>query len=255
MKTRPSHLLAGACLLSACASAPGIDRPMQLDEAYAAREASASEPHDRCGPEFIQERLPGPVLSAIGPLLDGPFRPVCERHDACYRLRERTQAWCDQRMRTEMMDICAAGRADTSPGSALCRLRAHVYFASVDNPFGAYAYEGEAGGRIEALAFSETSPGRMRVCVTAGNTTKLMQQYVVEVYDAGSRRLAREPRFHARNVRAGAAAVICASIRKTQAARAAEVRLVSDRPDTLSTRNDMIVVDRRAFDVAAPERD
>ncbi len=253
MTLRASLPLAALSLIAACATASGIDQPLPLEADYAAREAGASEPHDRCGPEFIQERLPGFVVSMIGPIIDGPFRPVCERHDACYRLREQTQAWCDDRMRTEMMDICGAGRSGNSPGGALCRLRASLYFSSVDNTFGAYAYEGEAGGRIAGLVIAETSRRRTDICVTAENDTMLMQQYVIELHDTQGRRLARRPRFHERNVRAGDSAVICASASRSDGPRAVEVRLVSDRPDTLQTRNDMIIVDRRGV-ILAPAR-
>lgn len=237
-------------IVQACASAPGIDRPVPLETGYAAREASAREPHDRCGPEFIQENLPGPVVSTLGPFFDGPFRPVCERHDACYRLREQTQAWCDDRMRAEMMDICAAGRPRHSAGGALCRMRANLYFASVDNTFGGYAYEGEAGGRIAALDISDGPRNRAKVCVTAENDTPLMQEYIIDLRDGRGRRIARKPRFHEQNVRAGASAVICAHVGERRLRGPVEVSLVADRPDSFATRNDMITVDTRRIDAA-----
>ena len=108
----PSARLVLACLLllTACASAPGLDRPMLVDAAYGAREAGSQEADDRCGPEFIERMLPGVFVSLIEPGLNGPFGPVCVRHDACYRLQEQSQAWCDARMRTEMTGICNAGR-------------------------------------------------------------------------------------------------------------------------------------------------
>jgi len=257
MKLPAGWFILCAAMATACASAPGIDRPVPLDPGYAAREAAAGKPADRCGPEFISDRLPGPVVSLMGPPLDGPFRPVCARHDACYELREQTQAWCDARMRTEMIGICDAGRTQASAAAALCRLRAGVYAGLVDNSFGAYSYHGEPGGRIAAVEFAEASPGNVEICVTAGNQTPLLQEYVVELRAASGKRIDSEPGFGERNVRAGGSAFICVGTggspfwNLSRIKGPVEIVLLADDPDSLALRHDRIAVDRRTLDRAA----
>ncbi|MBA3069364.1 MAG: hypothetical protein FP825_12910 [Hyphomonas sp.] len=245
--------LASVWLIAACASAPGIDRPVALDPAYAVRETGASKPSDRCGPEFISDHMPKSLVAFIGPALDGPFRPACERHDACYELREQTQSWCDDRMRTEMMDICAAGRSDGSATGALCRARAGLYFSMVDNTFGAHAYEGEAGGRIAALEITAAPVGELEVCVTAENHTQLLQAYVVELRTSDGQRFSREPRIKQRSVRAGQSAVMCAgSVSSTywnlrRLKGPVQVQLLAARPETLGLAQDRVIVDQRTI--------
>ena len=87
MKLPSGWITVCAVMTTACATAPGIDRPVPLDAEYAVRETAAGKPADRCGPEFISDHLPQSLVSLMGPLIDGPFRPVCARHDACYELR------------------------------------------------------------------------------------------------------------------------------------------------------------------------
>lgn len=244
-------------ILGACASAPGIDRPMTLDPAYAVRESGASKPADRCGPEFISDNLPKSVVAAMGPLLDGPFRPVCARHDACYELREQTQAWCDARMRTEMIDICNAGRSEASAGAVLCRIRAGMYFGMVDNSYGAFSYHGEAGGRIAALEIADADPGEIRVCVTAENTTPLMQEYVIDLRAANGKRIDREPGFVERNVRAGGSVIICVGTEGSPFWNLSRlhgpltVRLLADNPDSMAIGEALDIIDQRTVELSA----
>lgn len=256
-RMKPAAGLVSACLFTicACASSPGIDRPMPLEPAYAAREKSASKPTDRCGPEFISDHLPKSLVAFMGPALDGPFRPACERHDACYELREQTQSWCDARMRAEMMDICAAARSEASFGGAMCRVRAGLYYGMVDNTFGAHAYEGEAGGRIAAFEQAPAPAGELEICITAENNTKLVQGYVLELRTQQGQRFAREPRIKQRRVRAGETAILCAGTTDStywnahRAADPVEVQLLADRPESLAIAGDWIIVDQRTFDV------
>lgn len=256
MAPRNGLASAAVCALAACASATGIDRPMALDPGYAAREASERKPADRCGPEFISDHLPTPVVSLMGPLLDGSFRPVCARHDACYELREQTQAWCDARMRTEMLDICNAGRSDGSIGGALCRLRASMYFGLVDNAYGAYSYHGGPGGRIVALDLADAPAGKLKICATVENSTPLLQTYAVELRTADRKRIARAPEVKSRSVRAGQSTILCAGPvdsahgRPKQISTEVEVRLVAGDPDSLAMIKEMIIVDRRTIPLA-----
>lgn len=243
--------------VAACASAPGIDRPQPLDPGYALREAAARKPADRCGPEFISDNLPQAVVGFMEPVLDGPFREVCKRHDACYELREQTQAWCDQRMRTEMMDICAAGRDGRSFAGRLCRMRAGLYHRMVDNAFGAYAYEGKAGGHIRQVEFLDAPQGQTQICVEVENTSHLLQQYAVELWQAGGRRVDRAPEFRTRSVRAGTSSEFCVgTVSSTywnlkRIGGDAEIRLLVDRPDSLALTGDLERLETRAI----PRRD
>lgn len=253
--------LPALAILAACASAPGIDRPVPLEPAYAAREIGAGKPADRCGPEFISDNLPKSVVSAMGPILDGPFRPVCARHDACYELREQTQAWCDARMLEEMTGICNAGRSEGSLGAALCRFRAGLYFDMVDNSLGAYSYHGEAGGRIAAVDIAEAARGNIRVCVTAENTTPLLQEYAIDLRAANGKRIDREPGFVERDVRAGGSVLICVGTEGSPFWNLSrlhgplEVRLLADNPDSMAMNEALVIIDQQTLDLSAFEKD
>ncbi len=259
MNVPAAWLIAALLMLSGCSATPGIDRPMPLSEDYLSREDSAREAWDQCGPEFIQLNMPAPVVSLLGPLMDGPFGPVCERHDACYRLQEHSQTWCDERMRTEMMDICNDGRPADSAAAALCRFRADLYHGMVDNRFGAYAYEGVAGGRIASVDVNRPAGGELEICVTAENNTKLMQGYVVELRTSDGKRFGRAPRFRETAVRAGAETKLCAgtatstywSLRRLTGP--VEVSLLADPPESLSMSDKLVLLEERS--VALPSED
>ena len=233
----------GLLALAACAASPGIDRAAALEPGYAAREDAVRKPSDRCGPEFISDNLPPSLVAVMAPALDGPFRPVCKRHDACYELRERSQAWCDQRMHEEMIGICNAGRDPASFGARTCRMRAEAYYRMVDNAFGAYAYEGVTGGRLGGAVISAGPDGELEICVTAENNTALLQQYAVELRWPGGARIDRAPGLGARSVRAGDASDFC--VGGGQTGGDVELRLLADRTDSLAISGDTVVVETR----------
>lgn len=245
--------------LCACATAPDIDRPEPLDAAYVAREESKHEPDDRCGPEFLEKALPEFVLSSLEPLLNGPFGPVCQRHDACYRLGEQSQAWCDDRMRKEMIAICNAGRDHGSAGAMLCRKRARAYHAMVDSTFGAYAFGGTAGGEFSERRFAPTSPNELDVCVTVSNTSQLMQSYILELRTGTGRRISREPRLHAQKFRAGETAEMCTGTSGSaywtlkKLTSPLELRLMARHPDKLMPGSAMTQVQSEIFDLPAED--
>lgn len=253
----PLSILALFCLLvlGACASAPGIDRPMVVDAAYADREDSQRAAGDRCGPEFIERVLPEFVLSTLEPLIDGPFGPVCKRHDACYRLGEQSQTWCDLRMRTEMIDICNAGRREGSVGGGLCRVRAGAYHGMVDSTFGAYAYGGEAGGDFTSLRIASSHTRQLDVCVTVRNTTHLMQSYAIEMRNGDGKRIRREPRQLARQLRAGETAEMCTGTtaskywNRKRLTGPLEIRLMAASPGRLWPRGRMVELQSKTFGV------
>ena len=188
-----------AAALGGCAS---IDRPVPVPDDYAAREAAKIDLDDSCGPEFVQDNLPSGLVAAVTPLFDGPFRPACERHDACYGLEEHSQTWCDDRFRTEMTAICDTGRAGafySAPlvGPALCRRQANAYFAMVNNSFGAYAYgDGDTvyppGGQITGHTV-EQSGERVRVCADILNDTMILQEYDLALVTVAGRIIDRDP--------------------------------------------------------------
>ena len=204
----------------ACAS---IDAPIWVPPDYAARETAKIDPWDSCGPEFLQDALPGWLVDASTPLLDGPFRPVCERHDACYGLEEYSQTWCDDRMRQEMFAICDSGRAGafySAPlmGSHLCRRHAGLYFGAINTTLGAFAYgDGDKvyppGGHIESHKFRQfpgpSGRAEVEVCVSVLNDTMVMQEYDVELRTLDGQLIDREPDLHHRNVRAGDIIEVC----------------------------------------------
>jgi hypothetical protein len=61
----------------------------------------------------------------------------------------------------------------------------------VDNHFGAYAYERVAAGRITSLKVTRPSSFKLSVCVTAKNTSKLLQQSVAEPRTTAGKRIGR----------------------------------------------------------------
>ena len=245
--------------LGACASAPGIDRPVQLEAGYAERESSKHIEGDRCGPEFLERFLPEFVLSSLKPLLDGPFGPVCQRHDACYRLGEQSQAWCDERMLTEMNAICNAGREEGSAGAKLCRKRASAYHSMVDSTFGAYAYGGVAGGSFSQQRFDTSSPKELDVCVTVSNTTPLMQSYALELRNGTGQRISRQPRQHARKFRSGETADMCTGTSaskywtRKKLTGPLELRLMASHPDRIAPGSGMTQLQSETFDLPAAD--
>lgn len=245
--------------LGACASAPGIDRPVPLEANYAERENSQQFESDRCGPEFLEKVLPEFVLSSLEPLLNGPFGPVCQRHDACYRLGEQSQAWCDERMRKEMIAICNAGRDEGSAAAGICRTRAGAYHAMVDSTFGAYAYGGAAGGEFSERRFARSSPKEVDVCVTVSNTTQLMQSYVLELRTGTDRRISREPSQHALKFRAGETAEMCTGTsaskywNRNKLTGPLELRLMARHPDRIGPGSGMTEVQSETFELPSAD--
>lgn len=255
-------LLIGAA--AACQSIADADAPMPVPADYAAREQAMMRDGDQCGPQFIQSRLPKALVKAITPVTDGPFRPVCERHDACYRLGEQQQAWCDDRMRDEMLAICengAAGAAYRLPGvgDALCRFHAGIYYTAINNTYGGYAYGGGPGGEITSqrtyVVNDWFSDDELTVCVEVYNPTPLMQEYDVELHHDDGRLIDREPDTHERNVRAGEMREFCVGTNFTPAwsisdlSDVVHVSVRADTPDSFAFTNDMVIVDTQTVEV------
>ena len=225
-----------ALLLAGCTvTGEGVDYPVPVDADYAAREAMMRDPDDRCGPEFIQTKLPASFVNVVGAVTDGPFRPVCQRHDACYRLQERTQAECDRRMKREMAAICASGKATPTyslpmVGKSLCRFHAGLYYDAINNTYAAVAYGGRPGGQIVNVATrvidDPVTDDEFEVCVDVHNNTYAMQEYVG----------------------VGETKTMCVSTNYTRWSLKdlpdeVQVSLRCDTPENFSVRHDMVVVD------------
>lgn len=236
----------------------GVDAPIDVPADYAAREQQHMEDSDRCGPEFLQERLSAGMLNIIGPIADGPFRPVCKRHDACYRLKEMTQAWCDDRMRDEMISICNTGEATPAYsvpviGPSLCRFHAGLYYQAINSPAGAVAYKGQAGGKIVDIRSRRVedwlSNDEFEVCVDVTNNTKSMQEYDIELHTADGKLVDREPDTYERNVRAEETEEFCVGTNYSaewSISNLTEIVYISiraDDPSNFDTTDDMVIVD------------
>lgn len=241
-----------------------VDVPKDVGADYAAREAAFMDEADSCGPQFVQDKLPARLKSAIEPLADGPFRPVCARHDACYRMGEMSQAWCDDRMLEEMLAICDTGRAGLGYsipefGPSLCRFHGGMYFRLINSTYGGVAFGGAPGGEFSGLRVrlieDRGSDDEVEICADVHNPTMLMQEYDVELHDAKGRLIDREPDLHEENVRAGETEILCVSTNwnphwsRADLGAGLFVSLRADTPESFAFWNDMVVVDQERVEV------
>ncbi|MEQ9314589.1 MAG: hypothetical protein RLN72_01990 [Henriciella sp.] len=260
------RILALAALCAALGLAPGCavfgapaDLPVAVSAAYLEREATQMEPHDSCGPEFVQESLPGFLRAAIEPLTDGPFRPACKRHDACYRLREQSQSWCDDRFREEMFATCNSGTgglAYSIPGIGppLCRAQGGLYYGMVNSTDGASAYEGMPGGVIANLRHSIVRRTRgedeVKVCADVHNPTPMMQGYILELKDEVGKRIDKAPGAGQLKLRSDERGTLCTSTYGNRhyglkdVANGIHAVLSADDPERYALWGDMVEVDR-----------
>ena len=235
-------------------------QPVQIPADYQLREQANMEPQDSCGPEFVQESLPGFVRAVIDPLADGPFAPACRRHDGCYRLREKSQAWCDDRFRDEMFAICDSGTGGLAysipgVGPSLCRFHGSLYYNMVNSTDGASAYEGAPGGAIANLRHRiirhRYREDEAEVCVDIHNGTQMMQGYDVLLHDEAGRVIDREPDLGQEKLRAGEDGTVCVSTEWNRQyglkdfADGIHVSLRADDPERYAWWGDMVVVDMR----------
>lgn len=235
------------------------DLPVAVSADYLAREANQMKPQDSCGPEFVQDNLPGFFRAAIEPLTDGPFRPACKRHDACYRLREKPQTWCDDRFREEMFATCDSGTgglAYSIPGIGppLCRVQGGLYYGMVNSTDGAAAYEGQPGGVITNLRHRivrrKRGEDEVDVCADFHNPTPMMQGYVLELRDEAGRRIDKAPGAGQLKLRADARGTLCTGTLGNRRyglkdfADGIHAVLSADDPGRYALWGDMVEVDR-----------
>lgn len=254
-------LFAVAFVAAACALISNqVDAPKDVGGDYIAREASFMDTADSCGPAFVQDQLPGTLKAAIEPLADGPFRPVCARHDACYRLGEKSQAWCDDRMRDEMFAICDTGQAGVAYripgiGSSLCKFHGGMYYRLINSTYGGVAFGGAPGGEIAAIRTRRISDAiggdEIEICADILNPTSLMQEYDLELHSQTGHMIDREPDLHEENIRAGETETLCVSTNwdsrwdANSIGSKVFVSLRADTPESFAFWDDMVVVDSR----------
>jgi len=256
-----------AMVVASCASLSNpVDVPADVGEDYILREAEHMEAADSCGPEFVQDKLPDALKSVIEPLADGPFRPVCARHDACYRLGEKSQAWCDDRMRDEMFAICDTGQAGVAYripgiGPSLCKFHGGIYYRMINSTFGGVAYGGAPGGEIAAIRTRRIADkiggDELEICADILNSTLLMQEYDLELHSETGKMIDREPDLHEENIRAGETETLCVSTNwniRWDAENVGDevfVSLRADTPESFAFWNDMVIVDSKRVDLGA----
>ncbi len=244
-----------------------VDAPADLDADYLVREAAYMEDADSCGPEFVQDKMPGALKSVIEPLADGPFRPVCARHDACYRLGEKSQAWCDDRMRDEMFAICDTGQAGVAYrvpgiGPSLCKFHGGMYYRLINSTFGGVAYGGAPGGEISAIRTRRIADtigeDELEICADILNPTMLMQEYDLELHSEKGQMIDREPDLHEENIPAGETETLCVSTNWNARWDADNIgdevflSLRADTPESFAFWNDMVIVDSKQIDLDTP---
>lgn len=263
-----ASLLAVAIVAAACALiSKQVDAPADVGEDYLEREAGFMDVADSCGPEFVQDKMPGALKSVIEPLADGPFRPVCARHDACYRLGEKSQAWCDDRMRDEMFAICDTGQAGIAyrvpgVGPSLCKFHGGMYYRLINSTFGGVAYGGAPGGEITGIQTRRIADAiggdEIEICADILNSTSLMQEYDLELHSETGQMIDREPDLHEENIRAGETETLCVSTNWNASWDAGNIgdevflSLRADTPESFAFWNDMVIVDSKQLDITAP---
>lgn len=267
LRTLAAMLSVGIFLVGCAMFSQQFDVPKDVGADYLAREATMMDAADSCGPAFVQDKLPARLRKAIEPMADGPFRPVCARHDACYRLGEKSQSWCDDRMRDEMVAICESGKAGFAYrvpgiGTSLCKFHGGTYYRLINSTYGGVAYGGAPGGEIAAIktrVIDDVIGGdELEVCVDILNSTTLMQEYDVDLHDDRGRLIDREPDFFEENIRPGETETICVSTNWDSGWNLADVgdavfiSLRADTPESFAFWGDMVIVDSR---VVAVEQD
>ncbi len=260
MRIRKRRIALGALLVAATFSTP---QTQAQAPGYEARERRAIKTTDHCGPAYIQKKVPGAISGPLNWLVDGPFKASCERHDACYRLKEQNQSWCDDRFRNEMYNTCDANPLVRSGVDRyfLCRATATAYYSAVSGTLGSVSYaENEDGGAIEdgdgAGELLNLKRRRIRdifsddefeVCGEIYNPSRIVQEYEVRMV-SGGQLVDREPDTHELNVRPGGTAHFCLTTNWSPAwsisdlALYVEIQLWADRPSTYQISGDMVLV-------------
>ncbi|WP_420391725.1 PAN domain-containing protein [Acuticoccus sp.] len=221
---------------SAPAKRSEAGRVSGVRRSYEDYERTATVESDECGPGWLP----------LGGTFNGPFRQVCLRHDACYRLKVQDQRWCDQRMVSEMAAICNRQAWYNAP---TCRFRAAIYEEAITSTYGAASYRGAPQGNIitvQRKRINDTfSDDEVEYCVTVRNPSAITQEYDLRLYTSDNKLVDTEPDTHEFNVQAGGQARRCVGTNFSPTwsisdlSRTVIIILRADTPDSFRFWNDM----------------
>ena len=225
-------------------------------DSYRDRETKAMRDVDQCGPSFLTAHAP----ASFGNAVSGIFKPACQRHDACYNIKEKSQKWCDDQFGNDLLAICAR---QSRGFAAVCEVRAKIFESLVRTAFGANSYGAPPAGQIRSLRprviNSAIGDNEFEVCVTVLNDSKVTQEYDVTLFAENGRRVDREPDSYEVNVEAGQTSrKICVSTESDvrwslgNLGRRVFVHVRADTPVGFAVLDDMVTVDVKA--VAVPKR-
>ncbi|MEM7188340.1 MAG: hypothetical protein AAF439_01900 [Pseudomonadota bacterium] len=213
-------------------------------------EAAVKQGQDWCGPAKVTKEVPTVLNSTFSQY----FIPVCERHDACYRLRERTQKFCDDQMVEGMKDACDAKFSKGHPNSVDCYYQAKVFTVILRSSAGAWAFSGEPHGVIERFRARRiedlVTDDEIEICLDIHNPSAVQQEYEVRLLQHRNVIVDREPDTHEINVDAGdTVRNVCVGTNFSPDWSIGDlmfpvnVAVWADTPSNISFTNDMVPVD------------
>ena len=220
---------------------------------YRERETAAMKSTDQCGPQFLTEYAPDFVATGIS----GEMKKVCERHDACFRLKEQTQKFCDDQMTEELWAVC-----ETKPWylKSQCQTKAMIFARLIRTSIGGDAYGGAPQGEIAdwtVTTIDDTfSDDEIEICARIYNNSDLTQEYELRLYtfDPKPQLIDKEPDTYEFNVQARSSkSNVCVSTNldptwsKSDLKGKAWLILMADIPDDFSLDNmgKLVVVDQK----------
>lgn len=169
-------------------------------QSYNRRERGNFDASDSCGPSLLTEHLPEFLTREIS----SGFVNICIRHDACYRLREKTQAQCDRDMTTAMDAMC--DRLG-SPENVACQLRADLFGKLLTSTIAAESYGAAPAGslkNVRRLVIDDLiTDDEFEVCARFFNPTSATQEYDLLLQDRNGTQIDIEPNAIEVNVGAG----------------------------------------------------
>ena len=211
---------------------------------YKHRERRAYSQTDYCGPSFLTKH--------IGSSISGPFLHVCKQHDACYRLGEKSQRFCDNQMKVGMEKVCQRKPWYEQPR---CQTHASIFGRLIETTIGGQAFEGAPQGKIinvkRNVIKDYLSDDEVDYCVTIHNDSKITQEYEVRLVTAHERIVDREPDSYEANVLSNARKTICVGTdslpqwSQSDLSSQVYIQLLADTPEGWSVSNDLVHVDTR----------
>lgn len=212
---------------------------------YKERERDAYRGADYCGPDFLTKYIDSSI--------SGPFLPVCKKHDACYRLGEKSQTFCDNQMKVEMKKIC-----NSKPWYAVasCKTHAAIFGHLIETTIGGKAFGGAPQGRIvkvqRKVINDYFSDDEVDYCVTIHNDSKITQEYEVRLYTAHKKQVDREPDTYEANIISNGRKTIClgtnnsADWSQSDLTSTVYIQLLADTPNSWAVTGDMVQVHYRS---------